>query len=59
MYHRDIYVMEEVVNKYILGYPWHLDDGTISRPYSWPLEGLIEISGKVSVVVFGHGKEVA
>ena len=40
--------MEETVKNYIFGYPWHLEDGTISRPYSWPSEGLIELTGQVS-----------
>ena len=43
----DLYIMSETVDKYILGYPWHLEDGTISRPYSWNDEGLIELQGKV------------
>ena len=46
--HDDLYVMEETVKKYIFGYPWHLEDGTISRPYSWPSEGLVELTGQVS-----------
>ena len=44
---QDLYIMQETVDKYILGYPWHLTDGTISRPYSWPAEGLIELTGQV------------
>ena len=43
----DLYVMSETVEKYILGYPWHLEDGTISRPYSWNNEGLVELQGQV------------
>lgn len=42
----DLYIMEETVKKYIEGYPWHLKDGTISRPYSWPSEGLLELTGQ-------------
>ena len=48
----DLYVMQETVDKYILGYPWHLEDGSISRPYSWPSDGLIEITGQVSDNLF-------
>ena len=44
---KDLYIMEETVKHYIFGYPWHLEDTTISRPYSWPSEGLIELSGQV------------
>ena len=43
----DLYIMSETVEKYILGYPWHLEDGTISRPYSWNNEGLVELQGQV------------
>ena len=48
---KDIYVMEETVKNYIFGYPWHLEDETISRPYSWPAEGLVELTGQVSVLL--------
>ena len=44
---KDLYIMEETVKNYIYGYPWHLDDKTLSRPYSWPSEGLLEVTGKV------------
>ena len=44
----DLYIMSETVEKYILGYPWHLEDGTISRPYSWNNEGLVELQGQVN-----------
>ena len=47
---QDLYIMSETVEKYILGYPWHLEDGTISRPYSWNNEGLVELQGQVSVI---------
>ena len=50
-HHDDIYVMEETVKNYIFGYPWHLEDETISRPYSWPAEGLVELTGQVSVLL--------
>ena len=43
----DLYIMEQTVKQYIYGYPWHLDDSTLSRPYSWPSEGLVEPTGKV------------
>ena len=45
----DLYIVEETVKKYIFGYPWHLDDGTISRPYSWWSEGLAEFTGQVNL----------
>jgi hypothetical protein len=31
--------------RYIYGYPWHLPDGTISRPITWPEEGLVDPRG--------------
>jgi hypothetical protein len=34
------YVITEVVNQFIYGYPWRLEDGTISRNTTWPAEGL-------------------
>ena len=49
---QDLYIMSETVEKYILGYPWHLEDGTISRPYSWNNEGLVELQGQVSNLDF-------
>lgn len=42
----DLYIIQETVTRYIDGYPWHLKDGTISRPYSWPSEGLLELTGQ-------------
>ena len=44
----DLYIMEQTVKQYIYGYPWHLEDSTLSRPYSWPSEGLAEPTGKVT-----------
>ena len=49
--------MEETVKNYIFGYPWHLEDGTISRPYSWPSEGLIELTGQVSTFFLSRYSE--
>ena len=43
----DLYIMEQTVKQYIYGYPWHLEDSTLSRPYSWASEGLVEPTGKV------------
>ena len=41
----DMYILSEVVDKYIYGYPWHLPDGTISRPLTWMDEGFLEPHG--------------
>merc|ERR550519_625389 len=41
----DRYILSEVVDKYIYGYPWHLPDGTISRPLTWLNEGFLEPHG--------------
>ncbi|XP_023335354.1 uncharacterized protein LOC111706677 isoform X2 [Eurytemora carolleeae] len=41
----DVYVISEVVEKYIYGYPWHLPDGTISRPITWMEEGFLDMRG--------------
>jgi len=38
----DLWIVREVVERYIYGYPWHLPDGTISRWISWPSEGFLE-----------------
>ena len=35
----DRYVMSEVVEQFIYGYPWRLEDGTVSRNTTWPAEG--------------------
>ncbi|XP_059090012.1 uncharacterized protein LOC131885847 [Tigriopus californicus] len=42
----DMFLIQEVVDKYIYGYPYHLEDGTISRPISWFDEGFLELHGK-------------
>lgn len=42
----DLFLIQEVVEKYIYGYPYHLEDGTISRPISWFDEGFFELHGK-------------
>ena len=42
---QDLYILSEVVDKYIYGYPWHLPDGTISRPITWLSEGFLEPHG--------------
>jgi len=39
---QDSYILSETVEKYIYGYPWHLPDGTISRPITWLSEGFLE-----------------
>ena len=31
--------------QYIYGYPWHLEDGTISRPITWPEVGFLSPRG--------------
>jgi len=41
----DLYIVKEVVDKYIYGYPWHLPDGTISRPMTWLAEGFFDLRG--------------
>ena len=46
---KDLYIMEETVKNYIYGYPWRLKDNTLSRPYSWPSEGLLELTGEVRI----------
>jgi len=38
----DRWIVQQVVERYIYGYPWHLPDGTISRWISWPAEGFLE-----------------
>lgn len=43
----DVYIVNKVVEDYIYGWKYHLEDGTISRPVSWLDEGYIEIHGEV------------
>ena len=31
--------------QYIYGYPWHLEDATISRPITWPEVGFLSPRG--------------
>ena len=56
---KDLYIMEETVKNYIYGYPWCLKDKTLSRPYSWPSEGLLELTGevkyKISIFAYRSG----
>jgi hypothetical protein len=39
----DRYVISEVVEQFIYGYPWRLEDGTISRNTTWPAQGWVWI----------------
>ena len=41
-YADDFKVINDTVHEYVYGYPFHLDDGTISRPISWIGEGYFE-----------------
>ena len=45
----DLYVVKETVERYVYGYPNHLDDGTISRGISWFGEGFLEPTRKVNL----------
>ena len=45
----DLYVVTETVERYVYGYPNHLDDGTISRGISWFGEGFLEPTREVNL----------
>ena len=40
-------MVRATVERYVYGYPNHLDDGTISRGISWFGEGFLEPARKV------------
>lgn len=39
------YVISETVERYLYGFPYHLDDGTVSRPIAWAEEGYFDPTG--------------
>ncbi len=42
----DLFIIRETVEEYVYGFPYHLPDGTISRPLTWPEEGRFDNRGE-------------